>query len=79
MRYLRDDKRICWLEIYLKCFASSEPAILCIDCGQYYTLSTAGLCFFHPQKSEYIRLEGIRRYLCCNEKFYFSTLICDGV
>ena len=79
MRYLRDDKRICWLEIYLKCFASSEPPILCIDCGQYYTLSTAGLCFFHPQKSEYIRLEGIRRYLCCNEKFYFSTLICDGV
>lgn len=39
MRYLRDTKRICWMEIYLKVFAASEPPLLCSECGQYYTLS----------------------------------------
>ena len=33
MRFLRDDKRICWLEIYLKVFASSEPPLKCMDCN----------------------------------------------
>lgn len=60
MRFLRDDKRICWLEIYLKVFASSQPPLQCADCYQFYTLSTSGLCFSHPQRSEYQRLRGIR-------------------
>ena len=60
MRFLRDEKRICWLEIYLKVFASSEPPLQCSECFQYYTLTTSGLCFGHPERSEYQRLRGIR-------------------
>ena len=33
MRFLRDEKRICWMEIYLKVFAASEPPLLCEKCG----------------------------------------------
>ena len=79
MRFLRDQKRICWLEIYLKVFASAEPPLLCIECNQYYTLSQSGLCFFHPERSVYDRMRGIRNYACCQQDFYFSTLVCDGV
>ena len=79
MRFLRDQKRICWLEIYLKVFASSEPPLLCQLCGQYYTLSQSGMCFYHPKPSVYDRLRGIRHYPCCQNDFYFSTLVCDGV
>ena len=53
MRFLRDEKRICWLEIYLKVFASSAPPLQCSECYQYYTLTTSGLCFGHPERSEY--------------------------
>mmetsp|Transcript_44535 Transcript_44535/g.59080 ORF Transcript_44535/g.59080 Transcript_44535/m.59080 type:complete len:102 (+) Transcript_44535:1174-1479(+) len=79
MRFLRDDKRICWMEIYLKVFAASESPLLCADCGNYYTLSQAGLCFYHPERSKYELLRGIRKFPCCNNDFYFSTLLCDGV
>ena len=79
MRYLRDEKRICWLEIYLKVLSSSEPPLLCADCGLYYTLSQSGMCFGHPQASQFDRLRGIRQYPCCEKDFYFSTLLCDGV
>ena len=60
MRFLRDKKRICWMEIYLKVYASSEPPLLCALCGQYYTLSMSGLCHYHPEASVYDRLRGIR-------------------
>jgi len=60
MRFLRDQKRICWLEIYLKVFSSSEPPLLCQLCGEYYTLSMSGLCFYHPEASVYDRLRGVR-------------------
>ena len=79
MRFLRDEKRICWMEIYLKVFAAGEPPLLCADCGQYYTLSQSGLCFYHPGRSEYNLRRGIRVYPCCQNEFYFSTLLCDGV
>ena len=29
LKFLRDVQRICWLEIYLKVFAASEPPLLC--------------------------------------------------
>ena len=79
MRFLRDEKRICWLEIYLKVFASSEPPLQCAECHQFYNLTTSGLCYGHPERSEYQRLRGIRQWPCCGNDFYFSTLLCDGV
>ena len=79
MRFLRDEKRICWLEIYLKVFASSEPPLLCGDCGQYYTLTQSGMCFYHPERSQYTFPWGTRKYPCCQNEFYYGTLICDGV
>ena len=79
MRFLRDEKRICWLEIYLKVFASSEPPLLCVLCGQFYTLSMSGLCSYHPEKSTHVRPWGHRHYDCCEQDFHFSTLVCDGV
>ena len=79
MRFLRDEKRICWLEIYLKVYASAEPPLYCIDCGQYYTLSQSGMCFYHPERSGFKLMRGIRNYPCCDNDFYFNTLICDGV
>ena len=79
MRYLRDDKRICWLEIYLKVYASSEPPLKCINCDNHYTLTQSGLCFYHPESSSYDIVQGVRRYACCGQEFNFSNLLCDGV
>ena len=33
MKFLRDEKRICWMEIYLKMLAAIEPPCLCEKCG----------------------------------------------
>ena len=75
MRFMRDDKRICWLEIFLKVLAATATPLLCADCGQYFTVSTAGLCFYHPERSVYPLSKGIRHYPCCENDFYFSTLL----
>ena len=75
LKFLRDTQRICWLEIYLKVFAASEPPLLCRECGTYYTITQAGTCFYHPLESAYDVPKGVRRQECCREEFVFGDIV----
>ena len=33
----------------------------------------------HPERSTYSLIRGIRNYACCQNDFYFSSLLCDDV
>ena len=44
VRFLRDDQRMSWNEIYLKLLAQSQPPQKCLQCNQYYLVTQAALC-----------------------------------
>ena len=72
LKFLRDEQRICWLEIYLKIFSASYPPIKCRNCKEYYTMSQAGLCMHHTGRSEYSFKTRRRHFQCCKTDFVFG-------
>ena len=74
MKFLRDEKRICWLEIYLKVLASSARPLLCKHCKEYYTVSQSGMCRRHTVLSSYNVYEAKRTFPCCMKQFVFNDL-----
>ena len=75
LKFLRDEKRICWLEIYLKIFTASETPIRCLECDEYFTMSQAGMCFYHPGRSEYSFVTRRRHFQCCEYDFVFGDAL----
>ena len=72
LKFLRDEQRICWLEIYLKIFAASHPPLKCKISKEYYTMSQAGMMFYHPGRSSYSFKTRRRHYDCCDTTFVFA-------
>ena len=69
--FLRDTHRICWLEIYLKLLASSSEPFMCVECNNYFTITQAGNCYYHPEPSTKDLVLGKRKHPCCGFEYDF--------
>jgi hypothetical protein len=72
LKFLRDTQRICWLEIYLKLFASTLDPFLCTECDTYFTLSQAATCYYHTANSEKNLQTKRRKFPCCESEYHWT-------